>query len=138
MVEFSQSAFSGSETSGVVPVILLLKGGTSTSDITVTVTLSDITAEGKIRCPSLISCFISVVWKGNGKDYDSTPINVTFTAGSTINNINITVNMDNVTETSETFNITFTILSLLSDKVVPGNITTATGSITDDIGKTNV
>ena len=60
MVEFSQSAFSGSETSGVVPVILLLKGGTSTSDITVTVTLSDITAEGKIRCLSLISCFISV------------------------------------------------------------------------------
>ena len=138
MVEFSQYAFSGSETSGVVPVILLLKGGTSTSDITVTVTLSDITAEGKIRCPSLISCFISVEWKGNGRDYDSTPINVTFTAGSTIININITVNMDNVTEASETFNLTFTILSLLSDKVVPGNITTATGIITDDTGKANV
>ena len=46
--------------------------------------------------------------------------------------------MDNVTEPSETFHITFTILSLLSDKVVPGNIATATGSITDDIGKTNV
>ena len=60
MVRFFQDTFTGSETSGFVTVILQLIGGTSTSDIIVTVTPSDVTAEGKIRCPSLISCFISV------------------------------------------------------------------------------
>ena len=47
MVQFSQTAYSGSETSGNVRVMLLLRGGTSTSDITVTVMLSDISAKGR-------------------------------------------------------------------------------------------
>ena len=47
MVQFSQNTYSGSETSGTVHVMLLLRGGTSTSDITVTVMLSDISAKGK-------------------------------------------------------------------------------------------
>ena len=59
MVEFSQSIYPGSEASGVVPIMLLLQGGTSTSDITVTVTPSDVTAKGKIKCPSLTSCYIA-------------------------------------------------------------------------------
>ena len=53
-VEFSQSDYTSSEQSGVVPVTLVLRGGTSTSDITVTVIPSDqspVSAEGK-RCVS--------------------------------------------------------------------------------------
>ena len=53
-VEFSQPDFTSSEQSGVVPVTLVLRGGTSTSDITVTVIPSDqspVSAEGK-RCVS--------------------------------------------------------------------------------------
>ena len=57
-IEFAQSNFVGSEavgnTSGVVPVMLLLKGGSSISDISVSVTPSNqspLSAEGK-RCVS--------------------------------------------------------------------------------------
>ena len=47
MVQFSQTIYSGSETSGSVHIMLLLRGGTSASDITVTVMLSDISAKGR-------------------------------------------------------------------------------------------
>ena len=50
MVEFAQMTFYGSETSGIISVTLLLRGGTSANDITVTVTPSDqspVSAEGK-------------------------------------------------------------------------------------------
>jgi len=50
MVEFSQTVFTGSESSGTLPVFLLLRGGTSTNPISVIVTPSDqspVSAEGK-------------------------------------------------------------------------------------------
>ena len=49
-VEFAQMVYSRSEASGFIPVTLLLRGGTSTNDITVTVIPSDqspVSAEGK-------------------------------------------------------------------------------------------
>ena len=52
MVQFSQNDFIGSESSGIVPVTLLLRGGTSDSDISVIVIPSDqspLSAEGKRR-----------------------------------------------------------------------------------------
>lgn len=58
MLQFFQDTFTGSESSGLVTVMLQLTGGTSTSDITVTVTPSDVTADGKIKCPTFTSCFI--------------------------------------------------------------------------------
>ena len=51
MVEFSQPIYTGSESSGNLPVTLLLYGGTSAINITVTVMPSDQSppsAEGKI------------------------------------------------------------------------------------------
>ena len=68
-------------------------------------------------------------------DYTSTPIDATFTAGSTDTTISIPVTMDILAEESESFNLKFTIPSSLSGKVVPGNITTAIGTITDDTSK---
>ena len=53
-VQFSQSVFTANESSGVILVTLLLEGGTSDSDISVTVIPSDqspLSAEGK-RCVS--------------------------------------------------------------------------------------
>ena len=53
-VQFSQNVFTGSEFSGIVPVTILLRGGTADRDISVTVTPSDqspLSAEGK-RCVS--------------------------------------------------------------------------------------
>ena len=49
-VQFSQTNYFGLETSGIISVTLLLGGGTSANDITVTVILSDqspVSAEGK-------------------------------------------------------------------------------------------
>ena len=49
-VTFSQTTYTGLEQSGVVLVTLLLEGGTSSSDINVTVTPSDqspVSAQGK-------------------------------------------------------------------------------------------
>ena len=55
-VEFSESSYTSSESSGSISVTLLLKGGTSDIVITVTVTPSDqspVSAEGK-RCVQYI------------------------------------------------------------------------------------
>ena len=71
-------------------------------------------------------------------DYVSTPINATFAAGSVGAMVNISVTNDSIAEESETFNLAFTIPSSLSGKVIPGNITTATGIITDETGKTAI
>ena len=69
---------------------------------------------------------------GNGVDYTSTPIIATFAAGATNTTINIPVTSDTITEESETFGLSFTIPSSLSHQVIPGNITAATGNITDE------
>ena len=47
MLKFSQSTYSGTESSGVVPVTLMLEGGSSPFVITVTVIPSDQSAGGK-------------------------------------------------------------------------------------------
>ena len=63
MVEFSKPTFSGSETTGAVPVTLMLGGGTSASVISVTVTPFDqspVSAEGKILCVSYTDYNVSV------------------------------------------------------------------------------
>ena len=46
-VRFSETTYSGTESSGVVPVTLMLEGGISPFVITVTVIPSDQSAEGK-------------------------------------------------------------------------------------------
>ena len=59
MVKFSQTTFSGTEAFGVVPVTLMLEGGSSPFVITVNVIPSDQSAEGK-RYMFLISLLASV------------------------------------------------------------------------------
>ena len=68
-------------------------------------------------------------------DYDSTPLTAIFTAGSTRATVNVPVTNDNIVEGPETFDLTFTIPSSLEDQVIPGNITNATGNITDNTSK---
>ena len=72
---------------------------------------------------------------GNEVDYTSTPIIATFTANTNRTTINVSVTKDVIAEESETFNLNFTIPSSLSGWVIPGNITTAVGNITDDTSK---
>ena len=68
-------------------------------------------------------------------DYTSIPISATFTPGSTNVMVNVPITMDDIVEESETFALIFTIPEILSGKVIPGNITTANGTITDDTSK---
>jgi len=67
-------------------------------------------------------------------DYTSAPITATFTAGTTSTTVDVPVSTDNITEGSESFDLTFTIPSSLSH-VIPGNIAMAVGSITDTTSK---
>ena len=63
-VTFSQTSYTGLEQSGVVSVTLLLEGGISSSDISVTVTPSDqspVSAQGKKYCPILNNYLVLVV-----------------------------------------------------------------------------
>lgn len=68
-------------------------------------------------------------------DYYSFPISTTFTAGNISTVINIPVTIDNIAELSEKFQISFSISPSVNDYVIPGNIKTAIGIITDNTGK---
>ena len=70
-------------------------------------------------------------------DYDSTPLNATFTAGSNSTVVNVSVIKDDIAEESETFDLNFTIpLSLEKiDQIMPGTIAEAVGNITDNTSK---
>ena len=59
----------------------------------------------------------------------------TFTAGTTSTTVNIPLINDSIAEGPEKFDLGFTIPSSLSDRVIPGTITKAIGTITDDTGK---
>ena len=68
-------------------------------------------------------------------DYDSIPIDATFTAGSTRAMVNVPLINDDIVESPETFNLIFDIPSSLQGQVVAGINATATGSIIDDDSK---
>ena len=68
-------------------------------------------------------------------DYDSTPFNATFTAGSTSTIVNVPVIKDNIAEQIETFDLIFIIPPSLKDQIIPGNITKADGNIIDTTSK---
>ena len=129
--------YSGLEASGFIPVTLLLRGGTSNYDISVTVTPSDqspVSAEGKWYV-SYSYLLVSFDLLGNGVDYDSTAITTIFTAGSNSTIVTVPVIVDKIVEQSETFDLTITIPSSLQDHVIAGAITEAVANIIDDTSK---
>ena len=67
-------------------------------------------------------------------DYISTPITATFPAGNSSTTINVSVTRDIISEDSETFDLRFTIPSLLK-AVLPGSIDRAVGRIDDNTSK---
>ena len=68
-------------------------------------------------------------------DYNTTAIDVTFTAGSTSTTVNVPLINDSIAEGPEIFDLNFTIPSSLSGRVIPGTITEAIGYILDDTSK---
>lgn len=112
-------------------------GGVSSNDITVIVNFSDqspLSAKGKscvFKC-LLVSC---VYWSGNGVDYDSTPINATFAAGTANTMINIPVIKDDIAEGLEMFNLYIIIPMSLTDEVFLGKTATGFATITDNTSK---
>ena len=73
-------------------------------------------------------------WSG-GTDYNSTPINATFTAGTTSTTVNVPLINDSIAEGPETFNLNVTIPPSLSGQVELGTIIEAVGYIIDDTSK---
>ena len=59
----------------------------------------------------------------------------TFTAGTNSTTVTVPLVNDSIAEGPETFDLSFTIPSSLSGRVIPGTITKAIGTITDDTGK---
>ena len=82
----------------------------------------------------MLYCVMSLEWSG-GVDYDSAPIDATFTAGSNSTTVNVPLINDSIAEGPETFDLNFTIPSSLRGQVEFGIITKAIGNITDDTGK---
>ena len=82
----------------------------------------------------ILTCKLS----GNGVDYDSNPIIALFNAGVNTTTIIIPVINDNITEETETFNLSLTNLSSPTGQVVLGSISKATGSIVDDTSKLTI
>ena len=68
-------------------------------------------------------------------DYDSTPINVTFKAGTTNITVNIPVIMDNITEMDEYFSLNLTIPSSLKDLALSTVTNSILCLITDNTSK---
>ena len=71
-------------------------------------------------------------------DYGSTPINATFTIGSTSTTVNIPLTKDNIAEELEKFDITIAIPSSFKDQVILGDVTNAFGTIIDNTSKNNI
>ena len=78
---------------------------------------------------------MSFEWSGNGVDYNSAPIKVTFSAGATSTTINIFVINDTTAEGSETFDLSLTIPASLREQVILGANSKAIANITDDTSK---
>ena len=68
-------------------------------------------------------------------DYTSTPIPATFAAGTANTTVNVPVTEDEILEPFETFELTFTVPSMLSTRVLVGNPNASTGNIIDSNGK---
>ena len=71
-------------------------------------------------------------------DYTSTSVNAIFAVGSDNTTINIPVIKDDILELPETFNLNFSIPSLLRNRVHTGSPNAASGIIEDSTGKTIV
>ncbi|XP_065910088.1 uncharacterized protein [Dysidea avara] len=115
-VQFSQSKFMGSESSTNMTIALVLGGGTSSSDITITVIPSE---------QSPLSA------EGDGVDYTSTPLLATFSVGTTGIEISIPITEDDIIEPLEEIELIFTIPLSISNAIVAGTEMTATGVIID-------
>ena len=83
----------------------------------------------KMKCIYLILALYMYV--GNGFDFDSTPQNITITAGTNSSMVNIPVTDDDIVEGDETFSMSLTVSSSLGPGVRTGTITSATVTIND-------
>ena len=68
---------------------------------------------------------------GSSFDFDSTPQNITITAGNNSSMVNIPVTDDDIVEGDETFSMSLTVPSSLGPGVRTGTITSATVTIND-------
>lgn len=112
-IEFQAAAFSAGEAAGTMAVNLV-RGGTTTTAVSATVSLTDISATGGAALPA---------------DYNNAPIVVNFPVGVTTQTINIPIFDDVASEPTEAFTMT---LGGYSAGAVAGTLTSSQGNIVDD------
>jgi len=134
-VRFSQSTYSVGENSGPVQPVLVLSNPSST-DITVKILYTDITALGK-HYSSYMGWTIVIAYDitGGGIDYDSGPYTVTFYAGQTIVLFNVFIIDDSILEKNEMFILNIDIASLPKRVIVDSPREATVITIVDDDGK---
>ena len=111
VAEFASEQYTGSESSGFVEVVVIISGGSSTTNISVMVTTSEQTATGIAiaKWHNLTTDYYTLL--GSGVDFDSDPINITFVAGEVSKLVNIPVMCDKIVERTESFDISLTLTS---------------------------
>ena len=132
-MNFGHSAYNVNEGSGPVQFLLVLSNPLST-DITIEVFNTNVTAMGKDRGIYLMHC--DNRFAGAGEDYESGPYSVMIPARMTSVSFDIPITNDDVLEQNENFNLTINTSSLPS-RVFATNPYQATVTIMDDDGKIN-
>ena len=135
MVYFDTRVFSGSESSGIITISLKLRRHPSITSGEITVIIipslqSPVSAEGK-RYESIRSSYDGYGLPGNGVDYNSTSITVTFPAGTNSTTFNVPVINDNIVERNETFQLEISIPVPVKYAVEVGYPSKAIAVITD-------
>ncbi|XP_065894203.1 uncharacterized protein [Dysidea avara] len=121
VIDFAEGQFTGSESSGIVEVVVVKVNGTSSAPLDVIVTPFE---------QSPVSA------TGSGVDFDSNAITITIGAGSTEGRGNISVSCDNVVEGVETFDMSLTLAS--DNPLVRVGRDTSVGRITDSTVVVNI
>ena len=131
-VNFSHSAYSVNEDSGSVQPVLVLSNPSST-DITVEVFDTNITALGKCSCifDELLKVYCVT---GGGVDYASGPYTVIIPAGQISVSFDVPIVDDKILDGNKNFNLTINASSLPS-RVTVTNPHQATVTIVDNDGK---
>jgi len=126
--------YSVDEDDGTVMIMVLLSQS-STQDISVTLSTSDVTADGEmIQALHLLMHNLRVIIVGI--DYGQsgvTSYSVLFTAGTTVQSVTIPIINDNIREGNETFRVTIDPPSMLG--VITGNPNTTVVTIIETTGK---
>ena len=130
-IQFESERFSGEEDDTSILISFVMKGGIRNEMISVGITFSELNATSLIANHYIHVIIILI----KGDDFNTTPLNVTFSANATNTTVRVAVTNDNIVEGNETFSMSLNVPSSLGPIIVAGSRTNATGIIIDTSSK---